>query len=152
MGKKQQRTKNDLERLRSLAEDMFINIGKTGREIAETLGVSEQSVSTWRKGREGERSWDERKRDIQLTPVKLKELLLNEARKIVDNEKSTVNADQLSKIMSAIDKLDKSVNPRVVMTVFQMFDNYMAEIDPNMALTFTEYHKRFLQHLIALES
>ena len=149
---KKQRTKGELERLRAIAEDMFIRLGKTGREIADALDITEQTVSTWRKGREGERSWDDRKRDLQLTPVKLKELLLNEAQKIVKNEGSTINADQLSKIMSAIDKLDRNVNPRVVMTVFQLFDNFMADTNPEMAVKFLEYHKMFLQHIIALES
>ncbi|NDW10943.1 helix-turn-helix domain-containing protein [Dysgonomonas sp. 520] len=146
------RTKTELEKLRDIAEDYFIRLGKTGREIAELLEISEQTVSTWRKGRDGEKSWDDRKRDLQLTPVKLKELLMEEARKVVSGEESKVNADQLSKFMAAIDRLDKTVNPRTVMSVLQMRDNYMSEINPQRAIEDTEYNKMFLQHIISLES
>lgn len=152
MAKKPQRTKTELEKLRDTAEDMFIRLGMTGREIAERLDITEQTVSNWRKGRDGERSWDDRKRDLQLTPVKLKELLMEEARKVVSGEKSEVNADQLSKFMVAIDRLDKTINPRVVMTVLQGFDNFMADTDPAMAIKFTEYHKMYLQYIISLEA
>lgn len=150
--KKAPRTKAELERLRDLAEDMYIRQGKTGREIADLLDVSEQTISGWKKGREGEKSWDDRKRDAQLTPVKLKETLMTEAQNIATGAGSNINADQLSKVMKAINDLDKTVNPRVVMAVFQGFDNYMAEINPEKAIEFTDYHKLYLQYIISLES
>ncbi len=149
---KKPRTKSELERLREIAEDYYIRLNKTGREIAEILEISEQTVSAWKKGRTGEKSWDERKKEIQLTPLKLKELLLEEAHKVVKGEISNVNADQLSKFMAAIDRLDKSVNPRVAMSVLQMRDNFIAEVAPERAIEDLEFNKQFLQHLIALES
>lgn len=149
---KKQRTKGELEKLRDTAEDMFIRLNMTGRDISDRLDITEQTISNWRKGREGERSWDDRKRDLQLTPVKLKELLMNEAHKVVQGEKSEINADQISKFMAVIDRLDKTINPRVVMAVLQGFDNFMADTDPAMAVKFTEYHKMYLQHLITLEA
>lgn len=150
--KKAPRTKAELERLRDLAEDMYIRQGKTGREIADLLDISEQTISGWKKGREGEKTWDDRKRDAQLTPVKLKETLMTEAQNIATGVGSKINADQLSKVMKAINDLDKTVNPRVVMAVFQGFDNYMAEINPEKAVEFTDYHKLYLQYIISLES
>ncbi|GAB6121647.1 helix-turn-helix domain-containing protein [Dysgonomonas termitidis] len=149
---KKNRPKQELERLREIAEDYYIRLNKTGREIAEILDVSEQTVSNWKKGRTGEKPWDDRKKEIQLTPVKLKELLMEESYKIVKGETSNVNADQLSKFMAAIDRLDKSVNPRIAMSVLQMRDNFMAEVAPERAIEDLEYNKQFLQHLIALES
>lgn len=150
--KKAPRTKAELERLRDLAEDMYIRQGKTGREIADLLDISEQTITAWKKGREGEKSWDDRKRDAQLTPVKLKETLMIEAQNIATGVGSGINADQLSKVMKAINDLDKTVNPRVVMAVFQGFDNYMAETNPEKAVEFTDYHKLYLQYIISLES
>ena len=41
------------DKKREIAEDMYIRLGLTGREIAENLGVTEQTVSRWKKGREG---------------------------------------------------------------------------------------------------
>ncbi|GHV13611.1 hypothetical protein FACS1894169_00990 [Bacteroidia bacterium] len=142
------RTKSELDRLREIAEESFIILGKTGREIAELHDISEQTVSNWRKAG----NWDDRKRDMQLTPVKLKETLMREANNIAEGNEPKIKADSLSKIMAAITALEKSVNPRTVMSVFQMFDNFMADTNPAKAVEFTEYHKMFLQHLIALES
>ena len=140
------------EKKREIAEDMFIRLGLTGREIAENLSVTEQTVSRWKKGREGEPSWDERKNEAQLTPLRIKEILLKEAHKIAKGEESAIKADQLSKIMSAIDQLDKKINVRTVMDVFCEFDNWMTEQDPAIAIQFTKFHKLFLQYRISLEA
>lgn len=140
------------DKRREIAEDMYIRLGLTGREIAENLSVTEQTVSRWKKGRDGEKSWDDRKTEAQLTPLKIKELLLKEAEKIAKGEASNVKADQLSKIMSAIDQLDKKINVRTVMDVFREFDNWMAEQEPATAIQFTKWHKQFLQYRISLES
>ena len=67
-------------------------------------------------------------------------------------QESNVKADQLSKIMSAIDQLDKKINVRTVMDVFREFDNWMAEQEPAQAIQFTRWHKLFLQYRITLES
>ena len=149
---KKNRTKAELDRLREIAEDYYIRLGSTGREISEILDVSEQAISSWKKGRPGERSWDDRKRDAQLTPLKLKETLMREANSIAEGNEPTIKADSLSKIMAAIDRLDKSVNPRVAMAVLQMRDNYVAEIAPERAVEDLEFNKGFLKHLIALQS
>ena len=140
------------DKKREIAEDMYIRLSLTGREIAENLGVTEQTVSRWKKGRDGEKSWDDRKTEAQLTPLKIKELLLKEAEKLAKGEESNVKADQLSKIMSAIDQLDKKINVRTVMDVFREFDNWMAEQDPATAILFTKWHKPFLQYRVSLES
>lgn len=140
------------DKKREIAEDMYIRLGLTGREIAENLGVTEQTVSRWKKGREGEPSWDERKNETQLTPLKIKELLMGEAYKVAKGETSTINSDQISKLMAAIDRLDKKINVRTVMDVFREFDNWMAEQEPAVAIQFTRFHKLFLQYRISLES
>lgn len=144
--------KRNLEQLRQSAEDFYIRLGMTGKEITELLGISEQTVSKWKKGRDGETTWDNRKAEMQLTPVKVKEILLQEAMKVAKGENCTVDADKLSKMVSAIEKLDRKINVRIIIDVFREFDNYMAEVEPKMAVNFTKYHKMFLQHRIALES
>mgnify|MGYP002965775343 CR=1 FL=1 len=140
------------DKKREIAEDMYIRLGMTGREIADSLSVTEQTVSRWKKGRDGEKSWDDRKTESQLTPLKIKERLLKEAEKIAKGEESTIQADKLSKIMSAIDQLDKKINVRTVMDVFKEFDLWMSEQDPATAILFTKYHKLFLQYRISIEA
>lgn len=140
------------DKKREIAEDMYIRLGMNGREIAEQLNVTEQTVSRWKKGRDGEKSWDDRKTEASLTPVKIKELLLQEAYKVAKGEASTINSDQISKLMAAIDRLDKKINMRTVMDVFREFDNWMAEQEPATAILFTRFHKLFLQYRISMES
>lgn len=140
------------DKKREIAEDMYIRLGMNGREIAEQLNVTEQTVSRWKKGRDGEKSWDDRKTEASLTPVKIKELLLQEAYKVAKGEASTINSDQISKLMAAIDRLDKKINVRTVMDVFREFDNWMAEQEPATAILFTRFHKLFLQYRISMES
>lgn len=140
------------DKKREIAEDMYIRLGLTGREIADSLSVTEQTVSRWKKGRDGEKSWDDRKTESQLTPLKIKERLLKEAEKIAKGEESTIQADKLSKIMSAIDQLDKKINVRTVMDVFKEFDLWMSEQDPATAILFTKFHKLFLQYRISIEA
>ena len=121
------------DKKREIAEDMYIRLGLTGREIAEN-------------------SWDDRKTEAQLTPLKIKELLLKEAEKLAKGEESLVKADQLSKIMAAIDQLDKKINVRTVMDVFREFDIWMSEQEPATAIQFTRWHKLFLQYRVSLEA
>lgn len=141
-----------MERLRGSAEDFYIRLAMQGKEIAELLGVSEQTVSKWKKGRDGEKNWDDRKTEMQLTPIKVKEILLKEAMKLAKGETTNIDADRLSKVVASIEKLDRKINVRIVMDVFREFDNWLAEVEPKMAVSFTHYHKMFLQHRIALES
>lgn len=148
MEEKKTRTKEEMDRIREQAEDCFLRLGMKGREIAKYLDVSEQSISGWRKNG----NWDKRKELAELTPVKLKELMMEEARKVIAGEKSEIDADQLSKIMASIDRLDKRVNARVVMEVLRMLDNFTADINPKHAIESTKYHKLFLQHIISLET
>lgn len=145
---KQRRTQEEMDKIRELAEDSFIRLGMNGRQIAKLHDVSEQAVSAWR--REG--NWDDRRDTAKLTPVAIKELLMEEARKEIAGEKSELNFDRISKIMAAIDRVDKTVNSRVVMAVLQQLDNFTADIDPEHAIKSTTYHKMFLQHIIRSES
>jgi len=149
---KMAKEKRNLDQLRQTAEDFYIRLCMTGKEIAELLDISEQTVSKWKKGRDGEKSWDDRKAEMQLTPTKVKEILLKEALLLAEGKDSKVDADKLSKIVSAIERLDRKINVRIIMDVFREFDNYVAEVEPKIAVEFTKYHKMFLQHRIALES
>lgn len=147
MEEKKTRTKEDWDKLRDQAEDCIIRLGMSGRATAELLDISEQTISKWRT----DGKWDERKEMAELTPVKLKETLMLEATNIANGEKSKIDADALSKVMKAIDRLDKTVNPRVVASVLKTLDNFIVDHDPEFAIEATKYHKLFLQHIISLE-
>ena len=143
--------KKDYMKLRATAEELFVGQGMSGREIADLLNVSEVTVSNWRKGREGEKTWDDKRKELQMSPVRIKEKLLDEAKKIADGEPSTSDADKLSKIVAAIDRLDKKISIRIIADVLKECDNWLVETDPSQALLLSKYHKQFLQYRISLE-
>lgn len=143
--------KKDYMKLRATAEELFVGQGMSGREIADLLNVSEVTVSNWRKGREGEKTWDDKRKELQMSPVRIKEKLLDEAKKIADGEPSTIDADKLSKIVAAIDRLDKKISIRIIADVLKECDNWLVETDPSQTLLLSKYHKQFLQYRISLE-
>jgi len=143
----------DRNRLRTIAEDMFIRQGITLTEISDTLSVSMQTLSnSWAKGRPGEKCWKARRNEAQVTPVKLKEILMSEAYNLSQGLPAKINADGMSKIIAAIDKLDKKVSVRVVTDVLKDLDNFISETDPKKSVETMQLHKRFIQYRISLES
>lgn len=143
--------KAELERIRGIAEDLYINKGYDLTKISEEWDISPQTLSKWKKGKPGEKPWNERKAFNELTPVKLREVLLEEALNIAQGKDASFNADALAKIISAVDRIDKSVNIRVVISVFMEFDKWMVDADPVQANEFTKFHKLFIQHFISSE-
>ena len=127
-----------------MAERMFVEDGMTAKAIAEQLDLSEQTLSKWRKGKEGEKSWDDKRAQMLASPHKIKEILFKELMLVAGGEKSAVDADALAKINKVIETLSDSTSVQIVFSVFKEFDNWMADQDPKTAVLFTEYHKQFI--------
>ena len=127
-----------------MAERMFVEDGMTAKAIAEQLDVSEQTLSKWRKGKEGEKSWDDKRAQMLASPHKIKEILFKELMLVAGGEKSAVDADALAKINKVNETLSDSTSVQIVFSVFKEFDNWMADQDPKTAVLFTEYHKQFI--------
>ena len=127
-----------------MAERMFVEDGMTAKAIAEQLDVSEQTLSKWRKGKEGEKCWDDKRAQMLASPHKIKEILFKELMLVAGGEKSAVDADALAKINKVIETLSDSTSVQIVFSVFKEFDNWMADQDPKTAVLFTEYHKQFI--------
>lgn len=142
-------SRKDLEKIRGLAEDLYINKGFNLQQIGSEWDISAQTLTKWKKGKPGEKSWDERRAFNDLTPVKLREVLLNEALNIAEGNDPKLKADALSKVMSAIDKLDATVNPRIVTSSLMAFNNWLVDVDPIKANEFTKFQRMFLQHYIS---
>lgn len=148
---KEEANKKDYGKLKIIAEGMFVNQGMTAREIAETIGVSEVTVSKWRQGEDGQ-SWDDKKNFIRITPARLREKILQEAEKVSRGEASTINADSIVKLLSAADKLAAKVTPETIYTVLKECSMYIAAIDPEAAIKMAEYHRLFLAYKIERET
>ena len=134
-----------------MAERMFVEDGMTCKAISDQLDVSEQTLSKWRKGKEGEKSWDDKRAEMLASPHKIREILIKELMVVAGGEKSMVDADALAKINKVIETLSDKINTQVVFSVFKEFDNWMADQDPKTAILFTEYHKQFILYKINQE-
>lgn len=127
-----------------MAERMFVEDGMTAKAISEQLDVSEQTLSKWRKGKEGEKAWDDKRAQMLASPHKIKEILIKELMLVAGGEKSSVDADALAKINKVIETLSDTISVQIVFSVFKEFDNWMADQDPKTAVLFTAYHKQFI--------
>ena len=136
---------------RTIAERLIIEDGKTGEYVSDFLGVSAQSISRWRKGRKGEKSWDDRRTENLSAPHKIKELLQKQLEKVASGEKATIDADALAKISRVLQDVSGKVNTQVVISVFEEFDNWLSEIDPEEAIKITKIHRKFILHKASKE-
>lgn len=127
---------------------MFVFEGIPCNEIAATLDVSPQSISKWKKATDTEKSWDDKRAEILSSPNKIREILMRELKVVAEGGTSLVDADALAKINKVIGDLSDKVSAQVVVSVFQEFDNWMAEQDAETAIKFTHYHKQFLHYKI----
>ncbi|WP_155839716.1 hypothetical protein [Aquimarina latercula] len=139
------------EKLRGLAERMFINEGMTAKAIAQELDKPEQTIGRWRKGRTGEKDWDTRRAELLSAPHKIKEILTKELQHIAEGNKANIDADALSKIGKVLEGISGKVSAQVVMSVFKEFDNWMAAQEPETAILFLDWHKKFLIYKAGLE-
>ncbi|MDZ4147866.1 MAG: hypothetical protein U1C58_06250 [Flavobacteriaceae bacterium] len=136
---------------KALAEQMIVHEGMSAKAVSEALDVSAQSISKWRKATTTEKSWDDKRAEVLAAPHKIRELLMRELKVIAEGGTSVIDADALSKINKVIGDVSDKISPQVVLSVFQEFDNWMADQDPQMAIKFTHFHKLFLQYKINLQ-
>lgn len=130
------------------AEYAFIEEGYTCKAIADMFDISEATLVKWRKLFD----WDNRRTENLAAPHKIREILLKELRDIADGNKPKIDADALIKIHKVVSALDSRTALPVVLSVFKQFDNYMADNDPQMALNFIEWHKKYLLHRAQTDS
>lgn len=134
---------------RDLAAFLYCEKGLTLTEISERLDLPMKTLSKWKTTpRKGELEWDERKR-LNLSAIHtMKETITIEMEKILKGEKSLIDADQLVKLASSLEKISKKINPQIIISVVMKLENFMALDDPQEAVRSLPYHKRFIQHVI----
>jgi transposase-like protein len=130
------------------AATLFIEQGLTCNAISEQLGITEATLSKWR----GQMNWEARREDYLSSPGKIKELLQKELKSVAAGNKTLIDTDALSKIAKTLQYFDEKVSLPVIVSVFREFDNFMVEIDPVMAVTFTQYHKMFINRRAQTDS
>ena len=130
------------------AETLFVEQGLTCNAISEQLGITETTLSKWR----GVMNWDKRREDFLSSPGKIRQLIQQEIKSVMEGNKPKVDTDALSKLNKALQYFTGKVSLPVVISVFKEFDEWMVAIDPEMAVKFIEYHKLFNNHRAKLDS
>ncbi len=133
--------KNKLEKA---AESMFINDGATAKEIAETLGVREATVGSWRKNGE----WDKQREEHLAAPHIIRKILIKELKNVAEGNKSGIDTNALSQISKVIEAQSYRLSPQVVISVIKELDNFMINENPQLAAELTPYHRKFIIHKI----
>ncbi len=131
------------------AEAFFIeSLEVTYKDVAEHYKITQKTVGNWAK----KYDWEEKRLDFHASPTVIKQRLQQEALKLTEGKDATFNADAVSKIMAAIDRLNKRDDPIIVHKILKDLDNFISEVDPTFAKECTKYHKQFLQYRISIEN
>ena len=134
------------EPIRAMAERMFVEDGMTAKAIANALDVSEQTIGRWRKGIQGDISWDDKKTQFLSAPNNIKKVLMNELTHLSKGGDATLDVKAIKDITSVIETLSDRVSAPIVFAVFKEFDAWMATQDPEIAISFLEWHNRKTKH------
>ncbi|AKK73784.1 hypothetical protein OK18_15270 [Chryseobacterium gallinarum] len=132
------------EPLRAMAERMFVEEGMTAKAIAATIDVTEQTIGRWRKGIQGDISWDEKRKQYLTAPNNIKKVLMTELGDLAEGKDSRIDVKAIAAVTKAIELLSDKVSAQIAMAVFKEFDSWMAVQDPEAAVSFLEWHKMFL--------
>jgi transposase len=127
-----------------LAEQMYMD-GKSQKDIAAQLEVSENTLTRWKK----EGKWEDTKKYLDNAPHRVEKLLLEEMERLAKGEKGKIQADALSKVKSALSAIQKELNPGVVYSVICELDKFCAANRPDMIVELTALHKEFLLSTLA---
>jgi len=131
----------------SLAEEYFVVNQMNGKEIAEAVEVSEQTITKWRtKG-----NWDDKRKKFLSSPTKVRELLYDQLELVASGEKATIDSDSLAKIYKVITGISSVTSVPVTMSVLKEFDNWMADQEPEVAVMFLDWHKKFIVYKASIE-
>jgi hypothetical protein len=139
---------NKKDELRDHAAWLYITQKLSLTDIKTRINIPLKTLSIWKKGRKGEVDWDTRRRQMVSTPVSIKETLMVEMEKVARGEKSEIDADQLVKIASSMQKIDKQLSVQVITSVLMQYESWIAKDYPEEAVRCLPFHKKFILHLI----
>ena len=140
-----------IKKKRELAERYFIEEQWQDKRICEDLEIPQKTLWVWKKGRKGERTWDERRLTLLSAPHKIKEQILAAMDAVSKGEESTVDADKLVKLAKSMEAVNKKVSVQMVITVFKEFDNWFVDVDPAKAIEFMKFSRQFVHHKASQE-
>jgi transcriptional regulator with XRE-family HTH domain len=142
------RTKKEMQQIRELAKMLFIHESLTQKEIATRVGISEVTASKWAN----DDSWDSLRVSITITKEEqLKNLYrqlaaLNNAIAQREQKYATAGeADAISKLANAIDKMESDIGVSDIVSVAKKFIDWVRKFDLKRAQEFTPLFDAFIK-------
>jgi uncharacterized protein YjcR len=144
MEKKVKKEKKELDHIKELAKLYYLR-GDTQKMIAENIGISRVTMSNWvRSG-----NWDTLRTASTITRKELiAKMMQNASEKL---EKGEMSYDEMSKLASTIEKLDKKANIVTIIEVFTAYNKWLIarmqldpEITPELVKTMNKYQDMFI--------
>lgn len=129
---------------------MYFMQGMKQKEIADKVGVSRNTICAWiRDGK-----WDTVRAAKTVTRSELvKKMLQDLDEKLSSGQWS---ADEIIKVASAIEKLDKQTNIVTIVEVFSAFNNWLVsrmqadpELTPEVVKIINKYQDRFVNEKLS---
>ena len=118
---------------KALAQELYVRLGKTQKQIAEQVGVTEKTIGRWKE----DGNWEALRAAEISGPEELARTLYREIMKISQNAEgrtlTSAEADQISKISTAIEKIQRRTTLGTVMEVMEEFVVYVKAIDIDLA-------------------
>jgi len=137
-----------LKEKREWAKLLFIAENLTQSEIADKVGVSRNSISKWSKADK----WEEVKASYTITrEQQLQRLYMQiaEVNKVIAEREqkypTTQEADMISKLASAIDKLERESSLSDIISVSIKLLNWLRAVDLNKAKEISQIFDAFIK-------
>lgn len=118
---------NRQERDKKIAENYYIYLRKSQKDIADDLGYAERTILNWKN----ELNWDKKRQDAEDIPVVQSRIVITTYRKIeTELESENPNWDNLSKAGAFLDRFNKGKSNIGTMTqVAYDFFRYLFETE-----------------------
>lgn len=135
----------DYDRLRSIAADYFLYGILNQKQIAEKLGVNEDTIGRWKK----EDGWDEAKKDNRLNLAKIANNVINKASQIAEKLESAEDIKDLKELTNILKEFRPHDTLTDLVNAFSQFINWLTRMGyEREALQFYELQDEFLIEFI----
>jgi transcriptional regulator with XRE-family HTH domain len=130
---------------------MFLKDNKTQREISDITGVSEKTISKWKK----EENWDRLRSSIIISKAEelrriyqqINELNTKiEKRPDGDRYANSKEADTLSKLAATAKNLESDLSVVDIIDAFIGFQDWLREVNLELAKAIIELQDRYIKH------
>jgi transcriptional regulator with XRE-family HTH domain len=143
------RKKKEIQQIKDHAKILFLHENLTQKEIAARVQVSEVTLSKWIN----EENWESHKVSITITK---EEQLKNLYRQLAELNKTIAErdgnkfatpaeADTISKLAGAIDKMESDIGVADIVSVGKKFIGFVRTIDVSKAQEITPLYDSFLK-------